>query len=380
MKVKCTLTSITLVLFAFTTHAQQPSFPKPDKSKNIPFGKKQPAPSSLSEDQKNLLKTLYPGADKLPNSDAFFAGIKKSAPYLFKSNSFLAQQLANRNPSITKDKKGPQGLGSDFHITGEINHLAESDPGNIGSYIIWLDWVYPVANNVAYFEADDGVHGRELMRSDGTAAGTYLVKDINPGETSTLIRNMIAINGKVYFSASTDGYYYHPWVTDGTEAGTQIIDAVNGSSSPQQFIQVGNNIYFITDGYNYRSAIWRTDGTPGDASLVIDLGLAGQGYDIEQATVANGLLFFALYNFYNGKQLYRSDGTDIGTFSVSPALFYDYYFGPLQLTPYNNELFFSFDDGTGGHKLWVSDGTPGGTTPAPGNHDIILPLDYLVPV
>ena len=54
-------------------------FPKPDKSKNIPFGKKQPAPSWLSDDQKNLLKTLYPGADKLPNSDALFAGIKKSA-------------------------------------------------------------------------------------------------------------------------------------------------------------------------------------------------------------------------------------------------------------------------------------------------------------
>jgi hypothetical protein len=64
---------------------------------------------------------------------------------------------------------------------------------------------------------------------------------------------------------------------------------------------------------------------------------------------------------------------------VSPLTFYDYSWGPLQLTAYDNELFFSFDDGTGGHKLWVSDGTTGGTTPAPGNHDIILPLDYLWP-
>jgi ELWxxDGT repeat protein len=63
----------------------------------------------------------------------------------------------------------------------------------------------------------------------------------------------------------TDGYSYHPWVTDGTEAGTQIIDAVNISYSPQQFIKVGSNIYFITDGYNYRSAIWRTDGNAPEA-------------------------------------------------------------------------------------------------------------------
>jgi len=366
-----------MVLLAFTTDAQQPSFPKPDKSKNIPFGKKQPAPSSLSEDQKNLLKSLYPGADKLPNSDAFFEGIKKSAPYLFKSSLPLAQHLAIRTSGIAEAKNGPQGLAANFHISKDLNLLAESDPGNIGTYISPLDWVYPVVNNVAYSEGDDGVHGRELLRSDGTAAGTFLVKDINPGEASTLIRNMIAINGKVYFSASTDGVYYHPWITDGTEDGTQIIEAFNSSFSPQQFIQVGNNIYFVTDGYYARSAFWITDGTPAGTSLVKDFGSIFQGYDIEQATAANGLLFFSLYDFSYGRQLWRSDGTDVGTFSVSPTFFFDYNFGPLQLTPYNNKLFFSFDDGTGGHKLWVSDGTTVGTTPAPGNHDIILPLDYL---
>jgi hypothetical protein len=48
MKAKFTLISITFALFAYTTDAQQPTFPKPDKSKNIRFGQKQPAPSSLS--------------------------------------------------------------------------------------------------------------------------------------------------------------------------------------------------------------------------------------------------------------------------------------------------------------------------------------------
>lgn len=34
------------------------------------------------------------------------------------------------------------------------------------------------------FRADDGAGGPELWKTDGTAAGTQLVKDINPGATA----------------------------------------------------------------------------------------------------------------------------------------------------------------------------------------------------
>ena len=40
-------------------------------------------------------------------------------------------------------------------------------------------------DDTVLFAADDGVHGRELWRTDGTAAGTAMVADLAPGPTGS---------------------------------------------------------------------------------------------------------------------------------------------------------------------------------------------------
>ena len=74
--------------------------------------------------------------------------------------------------------------------------------GNSGPY------GYCKVNNVIYFSHDDEVHGYELWRTDGTAIGTYLVKDVNTGFIGSFVRNMVEFNDNLYFAAYTNGLGY----------------------------------------------------------------------------------------------------------------------------------------------------------------------------
>jgi ELWxxDGT repeat protein len=54
--------------------------------------------------------------------------------------------------------------------------VKDINPGAFNSYPQSLT----VVGNTLFFTAYDGVNGFELWKSDGTAAGTVLVKDIRP--------------------------------------------------------------------------------------------------------------------------------------------------------------------------------------------------------
>ncbi|MBA4144977.1 MAG: hypothetical protein C0523_04380, partial [Cytophaga sp.] len=64
-------------------------------------------------------------------------------------------------------------------------------------------WELTAFNGELYFAYDDGVHGQELWKSDGTPAGTVLVKDLNAGSGSSLPRYFTVCKDKLFFQAST---------------------------------------------------------------------------------------------------------------------------------------------------------------------------------
>src|SRR5258705_5433377 len=66
-----------------------------------------------------------------------------------------------------------------------------------------------------FFTADDGVHGKEIWTTDGTADGTQMFLDLSPGSASSNPDLHDLVNGLIYFDAN-DGTHNGLWRTHGT--------------------------------------------------------------------------------------------------------------------------------------------------------------------
>lgn len=194
-------------------------------------------------------------------------------------------------------------------------------------------------NNSFYFAGGNDATGIELWKSDGTAEGTSLVKDIIPGPTGSNVQNLIEYKGKIYFAATDLVNGSELWVSDGTAEGTKMLKDINPNrvgtgnpgSSPRQFTICNNVLYFIVNINSYNSAVWRTDGTTEGTTVV--LGGINTGLRLLK-TLGNKLYING--ESYNGA-LYASDGTVTGT----KKLTIDEY-GQIELiTVVNNELVFA---------------------------------------
>lgn len=214
-------------------------------------------------------------------------------------------------------------LAADFAL------LADIFPGSQGSSIGESFAETVVIGDWLYFTAVDGVHGRELWRTDGTPENTEMVADILPGSASSDPRHLLDVNGTLYFSAITEQivepgvetiYRYSTMKTDGTAAGTVVV--VDWHEQPGWNLPLGaptprfaiDDIVFLYGGASgfgsiVHSQLWRTDGTPeGTFMLHDDLDSVGD------AVVFNGKASFVERSTEgSSSQLWISDGTIEGT-------------------------------------------------------------------
>src|SRR5580765_50472 len=133
-------------------------------------------------------------------------------------------------------------------------------------------------NGHLYFFADDGVHGRELWSTDGTDAGTQLVKDVNPGPMPANwqygMSEMARAGDHIVFAADDGVHGAELWISDGTADGTQMVkDLAPGSAgdvfpgavgplaaSPANFHEVNGRVFFIANDISSGQELWVTDG------------------------------------------------------------------------------------------------------------------------
>ena len=216
-----------------------------------------------------------------------------------------------------------------------------------------------------YFSADDGSHGEELWKSNGTAAGTVMVKDIWPGGGSGAPLKLTAVKGQLYFTATNSLHGRELWKSNGSSAGTFMIKDIFPKlkdSNPAYVTNVDGIVYFsATDGaHGYE--LWKSDGTATGTFMVKDIRPPPKiGSVPKQIINVNGIAYFTATEDDSGRELYRSNGTASGTIRVMDIRPGKSSSGIENMTAMNSALYFTANDGKYGHELWKSSGTAAST-------------------
>lgn len=205
----------------------------------------------------------------------------------------------------------------------------------------------------------DGSVGRELARSEGTAATTGLVTDINPNGGSDP-QELIFVGDDLLFAA-TDGtsgtelYVYR----DGTASRVADIHVGSANSYPAMLGVVDGRVIFSADDGVHGRELWVTDGTTSGTSLLADVTPGSGGSGLRLLGKVEGAILVAAFPSADPSQsrLLRVDPTGITVLFESPtSTTIDTAVGEALGQPC-----FGVSTPATGYELWCSDGTAAGT-------------------
>ena len=183
-----------------------------------------------------------------------------------------------------------------------------------------------VLGDTLFFTANDGIHGRELWRSDGTDAGTEMVKNIKPNDAArrpgSAPSGITAVDDTLFFSADDGTRGRELWKSDGTEAGTALVKNIHPSASGRSTRdppprEVGSSSPLTTEPTARscgsptaaeQAQCWSRTSRPGGRRTT---------YGSPHYLTARGnRVFFAANDGPHGVELWRSNGTRTGTVMV----------------------------------------------------------------
>lgn len=225
-----------------------------------------------------------------------------------------------------------------------------------------LDEGVQVVGDWMYFAGLDQTFGFELFRSDGTIAGTTLVRDIMPGSRDSSPRNFLESNGLLFFAASdtrdpeNQAPIYSLWVTDGTPFGTREVSA-DPIDADNPFVEYNGEVFFASQSSEHGWELHKTDGSAA-GTMVFDVNPGeADSFAIPKRVFEDQLLFLAT-NITSGWEIWTYDGesTDMvdvaiggGDVTESPSTF--------RFVEYGNDLVFYGSTPFEGLELFIIRGT-----------------------
>jgi ELWxxDGT repeat protein len=211
---------------------------------------------------------------------------------------------------------------------------------------------------VLYFSAVDGVHGRELWKSTGTAANTRMVKDILPGNESSSPRGLTNVKGNLFFAANDAVHGEELWRSNGAAAGTLMVKDINpgpGGSMISGTTNLNGTLMFAAHDPTNGLELWRSNSTEQGTVLVKDINPSGNGLTTGAEMLnQHGTLYFVANDGLHGEELWQS-----GIFGPSSKMVADIRPGAESSKLFNlteggpSFLIFSADDGEHGFEIWT---------------------------
>ena len=262
---------------------------------------------------------------------------------------------------------------TDGTTAGTIGISALGGTTNVSAIIPAQDFVYIITSDITFSPTIASTD--KIWKSDGTAAGTTLVYSFTPSAGFSNVgifysvpahyKNYSVDGNILYFSAFDATNGKELWKTDGTPAGTVMIKDIKagtGTSQSSGFCKIPSTTLFIAQSVGLESKLWKTDGTTTGTEQIP---VAEPFYIVNQdmAKLGDKVIFFA-HNTVDGYEPYVSDGTAAGTFmlkNINPSgnSLTTQAMG-LHLKIAGQYCYFIANNGTN-NALWRTDGTIAGT-------------------
>lgn len=351
---------------------------------------------------------ITPSFKKLYKTDGTVAGTVQVATNLNGGSGYSPQSLIVFKGELFFTAQ-VAGLGVELYKTDGTEAgttlLKDIRPGASNGLDLSSDkQIFKIFNNELYFIANTG-NAIELWKTDGTTNGTVSVKSFDSTSGAFDARPVYISNSEIqyigvvykdefYFHVTRDGSGSELWKTDGTEAGTTLVRG--GLDGLDNLIVFSNSLYFTTADATTGKEIWMSDGTSTGTSLSSDIfpnnlnPAIGKGSNPDDFYVFNNQLFFSARGYDDadnkliGRELWKIDGTtalaeivkNINTTIESSTERSGLRAGLTQFITYKNELYFTANDDSDEYDLWKTDGTENGTVKVISSSDIGETFDF----